>query len=46
MAIDDATLLTYAEDLPDMKKGSKRGFLIRPVGWLGRDKGFEWGRVL
>lgn len=34
VAVDDATRLAYVEVLPDEKKGTTVGFLLRAVGWF------------
>ena len=45
VAIDDATRLAYAEVLPDERRASAAGFLVRAVRWY-RDKGVGVERVM
>lgn len=45
VAIDDASRLAYAEILPDERKESATGFLIRALGWFERH-GVSVARVM
>lgn len=45
VAIDDATRLVYVEILPDEKRWSTAGFLIRALRWF-RDRGVRVERVM
>ena len=45
VAIDDATRLAYVEVLPDEKRGSATGFLVRALRWF-RARGVRVERVM
>ncbi len=45
VAIDDATRLAYVEVLPDERRGSTTGFLIRALRWFRR-RGISVERVM
>jgi transposase InsO family protein len=45
VAIDDATRLAYVEVLPDEKRGSTTGFLIRALRWF-RERNIKVERVM
>jgi transposase InsO family protein len=45
VAIDDATRLAYVEVLPDERRGSATGFLVRALRWF-RDRGVRVQRVM
>jgi transposase InsO family protein len=45
VAIDDATRLAYVEVLPDERRGSTTGFLVRALRWF-RQRGIRVERVM
>lgn len=45
VAIDDATRLAYVEVLPDQKRGTTTGFLVRALRWL-KARGITVERVM
>ena len=45
VAIDDATRLAYVEVLPDERRGSTTGFLVRALRWF-RERGIRVERVM